>query len=42
MNDGISRDLSSLSYMSVDNVVAGIIPWGRDTLLAKMDIRQVY
>ena len=42
VNDGISRDLSSLSYVSVDDVVAGIIQRGRGTLLAKMDIRQAY
>ena len=42
VNDGISRDLSSLSYVSVDDVVAGIVQWGRGTLLAKMDIRQAY
>ena len=42
MNDGISRELTSQSYMSVDNVVAGIVQRGRFTLLAKMDICQVY
>ena len=35
MNDGISRDLSSLSYVSIDDVVAGIIQRGRGALLAK-------
>ena len=39
MNDGIGKDLVSLSYVSVDEVVAGII---RGTLLAQMDIRQAY
>ena len=42
MNDGISKDLSSLSYVSVEDVVTGIIQRGRGTLLAKMDIRQAY
>ena len=42
MNDGIGKDLASLSYVSVDEVVAGIIQRGRGTLLAKMDIRQAY
>ena len=42
VNDGISKDLSSLSYVSVDDVVAGIVQRGRGTLLAKMDIRQAY
>ena len=38
VNDSISKDLSSLSYVSVDYVVAGIVQQGRGTLLAKMDI----
>ena len=42
VNDGISRDLSSLSYVSVDDVVAGIVQQGKGTLLVKMDIRQAY
>ena len=42
VNDGISKDLSSLSYVSVEDVVTGIIQRGRGTLLVKMDIRQVY
>lgn len=42
VNDGISKDLASLSYVSVDDVVVGIIQRGSGTLLAKMDIRQAY
>ena len=42
VNDGISKELASLSYVSVDDVVAGILQRGRGTLLAKMDIRQAY
>ena len=42
VNDGIGKDLSSLSYVSVEDVVAGTIQRGRGTLLAKMDIRQAY
>ena len=45
MNDGISKDLASLSYVSVHDVMAGIIQRGRGTLLAKMDkmdIQQAY
>ena len=42
VNDGISKELSSLTYVSVDDVVAGIVQRGRGTLLAKMDIRQAY
>ena len=42
VNDGISKDLASLSYVSVDNVVTGIFQQRRGTLLAKMDIWQAY
>ena len=42
VNDGIGKDLSSLSYVSVEDVVAGIIQRGRGTLLAKMDICKAY
>ena len=42
MNDGIDKELSSVSYVSVDNVVARILKLGRGALLAKMDIKQVY
>ena len=34
MNDGISKDLASLSYVSVDEVLAGIIQQGRGKLLS--------
>lgn len=39
MNDGISKELGSLSYMSVDAVVNGILQRGRGTMMAKMDIQ---
>ena len=42
VNDGILKELSSLSYVSVDEVVAGILQRGRGTLMAKMDIRHAY
>ena len=42
VNDGIDKELASLSYVSVDDVVAGIVQYGQGTLLAKMDIRQAY
>ena len=42
MNDGIGKELSSVSYISVDNVVAHILKLGRGALLAKMDIKQAY
>ena len=42
VNDGIDKELSSVSYISVDNVVARILKLGRGALLAKMDIKQAY
>ena len=42
VNDGISRELSSLSYMSVDDVMAEVVRRGKGTLMAKMDIKQAY
>ena len=42
VNDGIDMELSSVSYISVDNVVARILKLGRGALLAKMDIKQAY
>ncbi len=42
VNDGIEKELASLSYVSVDEVVQRVLRWGRGTLLAKMDVRQAY
>ena len=42
VNDGISKELSSLSYLSVDQVVARVLILGRGMLMAKMDICQAY
>ena len=42
VNDGISKELSSLSYVRVDDVVDGIQWLGRGALMAKMNIRQAY
>lgn len=42
MNDGIGKELSSVSYISVDDVAAHILKLGRGTLLAKVDIKQAY
>lgn len=38
VNDGISKELASLSYVSIDKAVSGILQRGRGTLIAKMDI----
>ena len=42
VNDGISRDLSSLSYITVDSIVEQVRALGRGTQLAKMDIQSAY
>ena len=42
VNDGISRELASVSYVSVDKVVSGIRQQGRGSLMAKMDIKHAY
>ena len=42
VNDRINKDLYSLSYTSVDEVVASITTYGRGAMLAKMDIKQAY
>ena len=42
MNDRVSREWSSLRYMSVDSAVDYIVQMGRGTLLAKVDIKSAY
>ena len=42
VNDGVPRDLCSLRYMSIDDVVAQILRGGKGTELAKIDVRQAY
>lgn len=42
VNDGIGRELATLSYISVDDVVTGILQLGQGSMMAKMDIRQAY
>ena len=42
MNDGISKELASLSYVTVAEVAETVQRLGRGTLMAKMDIRQAY
>ena len=42
VSDGISRELWSLHYASLDNTAARVIDFGQGMLLAKMDIRQPY
>lgn len=42
VNDGIKKELCSLSYTSVDTIAEKIVTLGRGTLLAKIDIKQAY
>ena len=42
VNDGISKDLASLSYVTIDEVADTVQKLGRGTLMAKMDIKQAY
>ena len=42
INDGISKELASLSYVLVDDVVACALKEGKGALLAKMDVKQAY
>ena len=42
VNEGVRKDLETLSYISVDDVMAEILQRGRGTLLAKIDIKQAY
>ena len=42
VNDGIDKNLCSLSYISVDNVARQVVELGRGTKLAKMDIKSAY
>ena len=42
VNDGVDKDMSSLSYLSVDEVMSSILGKGRGTLLAKTEIQQAY
>ena len=41
-NDGIDKDLASLSYISVGDAVAVVLQLGRGALMAKMDIKIMY
>ena len=42
VNDGIDKELCSLSYISVDEVAHQAIQLGRGALLAKLDIKSAY
>lgn len=42
VNDGISCDLCSLSYLKLDEVADAILQFGRGALLAKLDLANAY
>ena len=42
VNDGIPKDVFSVQYMSVDDIIDGIMTYGRGTLMAKFDIESAY
>ena len=42
VNDGITKDLFSLIYISVDTVIEQIMALERGTLLAKIDIKSAF
>ena len=42
VNDGIGKELATLTYVSIDEVMEQVLQSGRGALLAKMDIKQAY
>ena len=42
VNDGISSQWSSLTYVSIDQVVQAVTKLGQGTMMAKLDIRSAY
>jgi hypothetical protein len=42
VNDGISSELCSLSYASIDDAISTIIRLGRGPQLAKLDLESAY
>lgn len=42
VNDGIAPQLSTLSYVSVDDVAEAVVGLGRGALLAKVDVQSAY
>lgn len=38
VNDGILKEPLSVQHMKVDEVITGIMPLGRSTLLAEVDV----
>ena len=42
VNDGISPEICSLSYMTVDDAARAIVSMGQGAMLAKVDIKSAY
>ena len=42
VNDGISKERCSLAYISVDEIAKRVVQLGRETRMAKMDIKSAY
>ena len=42
VNDGIPRDSYSVHYMTMDDIIDGIMRYGRGTLMAKFDVESAY
>ena len=42
VNDGISKESSSITYTTTDHAVEAILKSGKGTLMAKLDIKQAY
>ena len=42
VNDGVDKEMSSLSYTSVDTIASKVAALGRGAMLAKMDIKEAY
>jgi len=42
INDGISTELSSLQYTSIDNLAALVIAVGKSPILVKADVKKAY
>ena len=42
VNDGIPSELCSLTYVTIDNAILNILESGKDTMLAKIDIKSAF
>ena len=42
VNDGVDRHLSSLSYVSIDNIADRVMLKGKGALMAKFDLKEAY